>query len=239
MTGKVPEWARQDMRKSSAAAPKEGVRQMPSPFHGAKVQKFADGGEVETLKQEGLKASEGEKVGFFERLRMGNIDDPKSEAYTRFGAGRGQEARMQKQEDARDSAMAEAFKNAPSQAPKAETESRDMDSSQQTSKSSGTFGSAFAAARKAGQGTFSWNGKSYTTQMKNETKKAQADTDDRDADRTRQTYTPPARVRGEPAGVRTSKNVQPRPSEGKSLPGERARWDEKFGKTHNTDGTPK
>lgn len=40
-------------------------------------------------KKRGLSVSKGKKVGFLERLRMGNIDDPKSEAYKRFGAGRG------------------------------------------------------------------------------------------------------------------------------------------------------
>lgn len=52
--------------------------------------RMADGGDVSEArdKEEGLKASANEKVGFFERLRMGNIDDPKSEAYNRFGAGR-------------------------------------------------------------------------------------------------------------------------------------------------------
>lgn len=30
-----------------------------------------------------------DKVGFFERIRMGNIDDPSSEAYKKLGAGRG------------------------------------------------------------------------------------------------------------------------------------------------------
>lgn len=34
------------------------------------------------------------------------------------------------------------------------------------------FGSAFAAARKAGKSTFEWNGKKYTTEMKGEKKKA-------------------------------------------------------------------
>ena len=40
-------------------------------------------------KEAGLRASKGEDVGFFERMRMGNIDQPGSEAYNRFGAGRG------------------------------------------------------------------------------------------------------------------------------------------------------
>ena len=45
--------------------------------------------DIKKLKDEGLKASKDEKVGLLERLRMGNIDDPKSEAYSKFGAGRG------------------------------------------------------------------------------------------------------------------------------------------------------
>jgi hypothetical protein len=53
-----------------------------------KAKRYQEGGEAEE-KRRGLKASEGEKVGFLERLRMGNIDDPTSEAYKRLGAGRG------------------------------------------------------------------------------------------------------------------------------------------------------
>tara|TARA_R110000868_G_scaffold308010_1_gene569624 strand:- start:84 stop:818 length:735 start_codon:yes stop_codon:yes gene_type:complete len=51
-------------------------------------KRFSEGGTSED-KEAGLKASKGEDVGFFERLRMGNIDDPKSEAFKRLGAGRG------------------------------------------------------------------------------------------------------------------------------------------------------
>lgn len=54
-------------------------------------KRFAEGG-ISEDKEAGLKASKGEDVGFFEsfkRLGMGNIDDSKSEAYKRFGAGRG------------------------------------------------------------------------------------------------------------------------------------------------------
>jgi hypothetical protein len=55
-----------------------------------KAKRYQEGGEAEDKKR-GLAASNKEgSVGFFERLRMGNIDDPKSEAYKRFGAGRGQ-----------------------------------------------------------------------------------------------------------------------------------------------------
>lgn len=55
-----------------------------------KVKRYNGGGKTEEqYKKEGLEASKGDKVGFFERLRMGNIDAPGSEAYQRFGAGRG------------------------------------------------------------------------------------------------------------------------------------------------------
>lgn len=52
---------------------------------------LADGGDVDeaAMKQAGLEASKSDSVGLFDRLRMGNIDDPSSEAYRRFGAGRG------------------------------------------------------------------------------------------------------------------------------------------------------
>ena len=57
-----------------------------------KTKRYEGGGEVEesAAKQRGLDISnKDEPVGFFERLRAGNIDDPSSEAYKRFGAGRG------------------------------------------------------------------------------------------------------------------------------------------------------
>jgi hypothetical protein len=55
--------------------------------NGGMVRGYADGGEVDD-KAAGLAASANEKVGFFERMRMGNIDEEGSEAYNRFGAGR-------------------------------------------------------------------------------------------------------------------------------------------------------
>jgi hypothetical protein len=57
-----------------------------------KPRRFGSGGETAD-KEEGLKASKDEKVGFFERMRMGNIDQEGSEAYNRFGAGRGKAER--------------------------------------------------------------------------------------------------------------------------------------------------
>lgn len=54
-----------------------------------KRKRFNEGGFTEAEdKAAGLEASKDEKVGFFERLRMGNIDQEGSEAYNRFGAGR-------------------------------------------------------------------------------------------------------------------------------------------------------
>jgi hypothetical protein len=57
-----------------------------------KPKRFNEGGVSD--KDAGLEASKDDKVGFFERLRMGNIDEEGSEAYNRFGAGRGRAARI-------------------------------------------------------------------------------------------------------------------------------------------------
>ena len=60
-----------------------------------KAKRYNGGGDIEeaAAKQRGLDVSnKDEPVGFFERIRAGNIDDPSSEAYKRFGAGRGRAA---------------------------------------------------------------------------------------------------------------------------------------------------
>lgn len=91
MTGRVQDWNRQSMKKGDSA-PKHGVRSMGSLFHSNAPVMLADGGRVDeaAMKQRGLAESNKEKpMGLFERLRMGNIDQPGSEAYNRFGAGRG------------------------------------------------------------------------------------------------------------------------------------------------------
>jgi hypothetical protein len=57
-----------------------------------KFKRYDEGGPVEEsmAKQRGLDTSNKEApVGFFERIRMGNIDQPGTEAYNKFGAGRG------------------------------------------------------------------------------------------------------------------------------------------------------
>ena len=67
-----------------------------------RFKRYEEGGDVEEskAKQRGLEMSNKEApVGFFERFRMGNIDDPSSEAYKRFGAGRGRSEAPVKQEE--------------------------------------------------------------------------------------------------------------------------------------------
>jgi len=69
-----------------AVSAKEGIMKKKP----MKTKRYADEGLVEEdFKKKGLDSSKDERVGFFERLRMGNIDNPNSEAYKRFGAGRG------------------------------------------------------------------------------------------------------------------------------------------------------
>jgi hypothetical protein len=102
-----PDWIRQNMKKSSSGNVSTGRKDTGSLFHGDKMAKgYADGGEV--LKQSGLAASNAEFDAMssadkarssFKRLFEGNIDDPNSVAYRKYGAGRG---------------AAEANRNAPS-----------------------------------------------------------------------------------------------------------------------------
>lgn len=64
-----------------------------------KVARFADGGEVDeaALKKEGLAISNKEaSPSFWERMKDGNIDDPKSAAYWKYGAGRAMDERRRK-----------------------------------------------------------------------------------------------------------------------------------------------
>jgi hypothetical protein len=97
--GYAPDWQRQNMKKTGASGPTttEYRKDCGSLFHSSpapqsksatKPMRLADGDTEETYKARGLEASKDEQVGFFERLRMGNIDQPGSEAYNRFGAGR-------------------------------------------------------------------------------------------------------------------------------------------------------
>ena len=74
-----------------------------------KFKRYENGGEVmgemdpreAAAKQRGLDISNKEApVGFFERIKAGNIDQPGSEAYNRFGAGRGYAQNMDDENEA-------------------------------------------------------------------------------------------------------------------------------------------
>jgi hypothetical protein len=69
---------------------------------GGKMRRYAEGGMTDAEqeaadKAAGLAASNKEpSAGFFARLKAGNIDEPGSEAYEKYGAGRGKVLRMAK-----------------------------------------------------------------------------------------------------------------------------------------------
>ena len=144
-----------------------------------KKRKFQDGGDVDD-KRRGLEVSAGEKVGFLKRLRMGNIDDPKSEAYRQFGAGRGatvvrgntedDAASLEKTGGFGKAALDEAAKRptykASTAAPEAQTSTAKTEDAKPKN-----FRQAFAAARKAGDKTFMFGGKKFTTELKEEVRK--------------------------------------------------------------------
>lgn len=92
-----------------------------------KRKRFNEGGITEAEdKARGLESSKNDKVGFLERLRMGNIDDESSEAYRRFGAGRAkadrdaanEAAAMRAVDEYRASAAASSAKEAAKEAAK-------------------------------------------------------------------------------------------------------------------------
>lgn len=119
--GYCPDWQRQNMKKTGSSGPTTtpSRKDMGSLFHSTPVaqnpsmtkpMRLADGDTEETYKQRGLEASKGESVGFFERLRMGNIDQEGSEAYNRFGAGRG---RMDNEADSEAAAIRSGTRSLP------------------------------------------------------------------------------------------------------------------------------
>lgn len=60
----------------------------PSPK--PKIRRYDEGGLTEEdYKQRGLEASKGDVASFLDRMKAGNIDEPGSEAYNRWGAGYG------------------------------------------------------------------------------------------------------------------------------------------------------
>lgn len=229
--GFVPKWSRGNHKKTAPSSAQQGVRQMPSLFHGAKDAQFsapnlfADGGEVseEALKSEGLKASQSENVGFFERMKMGNIDDPSSEAYKRFGAGRGRlerdRAMAEKQMDDLDSRKAAA----PAKVETFPLPDNKVESDAEASQREGMRNAEMTR---------------LMNQAKREARRPAAAPASKPVDYS----TAPDESAAETARlVRMSKPaaVRPRPRMNFSTPADRARWDEKYKATHNEDGTPK
>lgn len=103
-------WQRQNMKKTGPQTLSVGSMH-PKLDCGCTVKKYADGGAVDeaTLKAEGLAASNAERetldqnrsfgeklMNGLKRFTQGNIDDPSSEAYHEYGAGRGQRERNAK-----------------------------------------------------------------------------------------------------------------------------------------------
>jgi gas vesicle protein len=107
-----------------------------------KFKRYDEGGDVSEsrAKQRGLELSNKEEpVGFFERIRMGNIDQPGSEAYNRFGAGRGYAQTMEEESEA---ARAPMRAPAAAPAPSARPMSDDMYSDYGSSSGSGAAGTS-------------------------------------------------------------------------------------------------
>jgi len=107
-----------------------------------KFKRYDEGGDVSEsrAKQRGLELSNKEEpVGFFERIRMGNIDQPGSEAYNRFGAGRGYAKTMEEESEA---ARAPMRAPAAAPAPSARPMSDDMYSDYGSSSGAGAAGTS-------------------------------------------------------------------------------------------------
>lgn len=232
--GFVPKWSRDNQKKTSQRTYSQGeVKQLPSLFHGAKDAQFsapnlfADGGEVseEVLKSEGLKASEGENVGFFDRLKAGNIDEPGSEAYNRFGAGRGRREREAaaafKQMDDIESGRKDEMKRLSDEAA---AESRKVVTTpipEPAKIEAKPVSQPRAAAPKPASKPVNYSS-----------------ADDESAAETARLAEAGRRAR-EKAEVPQAGMVSPRPKMNWSTPADRARWDEKYKATHNEDGTRK
>jgi hypothetical protein len=150
-------WQSANMKKAGAATPPNSMNSKITArsFHcsNGKVGKpsvphYADGGAVEADdKAAGLAASSGEKLGLFERLRMGNIDDPNSEAYKRLGAGRGEQERKNREMDA----LIDSIKDKPmaDEAPKTVAPASDMVAEKEPGWDTPAAAPARPAAKKA------------------------------------------------------------------------------------------
>lgn len=224
-----PDWVRKDMSKTGSGKVSTGIKDIGSLFHGPRPAHYADGGEV--LKQEGLKASNAQfdamsgkdkALSSFKRLFEGNIDDPNSEAYKKYGAGRG---------------AAEANRNAPSyeqtedyknlmpksnvteeQRKKAEADT-EVSPMEMVQPKASTAPKASTPAPKA------------APKKKAATPKAPPVAPAKDE--------APAESRRLERESTRANRVPPRPKMNWSTPGDRAAWDKKYKDKYNADGSPK
>jgi hypothetical protein len=198
-----PEWMNQSFAKSAPKTQSKqinGVKDCGPLFHKQKVAHYADGSEGGVFENIGnffkntfsgeAQARRDEEAtkeaittannkgsgdtGFFDRIKAGNIDDSRSEAYYRWGAGKDKAAETKAKDDAEFAAIDKQFadakrtttgsasnntdmdgiSNAPSPAP-AKTNSEPA----KTTPAKQSFGQAFKSAKDGS--TFEWNGKQY------------------------------------------------------------------------------
>lgn len=202
-----PEWMNQSFAKSSPKTQTKqinGVKDCGSLFHKQKVQHFADGSEGgvfdkigsffkdnfgaeaqakrdEEATKEAITSANNKgsgDTGLWDRLKAGNIDDPKSEAYYRWGAGKEKAAEVKAKDDAEFAAIDKQYEEA--RKPKAvsatasgtgkkdlgefegvdEAIAKNANSPAPAEKpAKQTFGQAFKSAKDGS--TFEWNGKQY------------------------------------------------------------------------------
>lgn len=188
-----PEWMNQSFAKSAPKTQSKqinGVKDCGPLFHKQKVAHYADGSEGGVFENIGnffkntfsseaqarrdeeatkeaittAKSKGSGDTGFFDRIKAGNIDDPRSEAYYRWGAGKDKLAETKTKDDpevaktttgsAGNNTDMDGISNAPSPAP-AKTNSEPA----KTTPVKQSFGQAFKSAKDGS--TFEWNGKQY------------------------------------------------------------------------------
>ncbi len=201
-----PEWMNQSFAKSAPKTQSKqinGVKDCGSLFHKQKVAHYADGtpggvfesvgnffkdtfsGEAQARRdeeatKEAITTANNKgsgDTGLWDRIKAGNIDDPKSEAYYRWGAGKDKAAEVKAKDDAEFAAIDKQFADAKAPKPATTTAStgkkdlgefEGVDEAIEKQKNmpapaekpaKQSFGQAFKSAKDGS--TFEWNGKQY------------------------------------------------------------------------------
>jgi hypothetical protein len=215
-----PEWMNQSFAKSAPKTQSKqinGVKDCGSLFHKQKVAHYADGtpggvfesvgnffkdtfsGEAQARRDEEATKEAittannkgGGDTGLWDRIKAGNIDDPKSEAYYRWGAGKDKAAEVKAKDDAEFAAIDKQFADAKAPKPATTTASttgkkdlgefEGVDEAVEREKNSKavetkpvkqSFGQAFKSAKDGS--TFEWNGKQYKKEYATESASSSA-----------------------------------------------------------------